>query len=769
MPAEAAAGEGASSSDAALTEVVVVAPTAQRGAGVSLDLVPSAASVVNGEALSGSGPASVLGGLNDRLAGVVLDEAQGDDLQPNLLYRGFEASPLAGDGQGLAVYLGGVRFNQPFGDTVNWDLIPDLAVDRMELMGSNPAFGLNALGGSLSIRLKDGFGYSGAAAELGGGSHGKVQGGFEFGRTVGSTALYVAGQGLNDAGWRQHSPSRAGQVYADLGWKRGGSELHLNLMAAHTDLTGNGVSPVELLAVDRTAVFTYPDTTRNRFERVAATGSTALGGGWSLQGTAYYDHFHQITLNGDAADAAPCPGDATVLCDSSGAALTGPGGAPVSNFVTASPYAAQFPAYAAGGPYSVLNTTVTVTDGYGAALQAERAAPVFGRLNHLLVGAGYDGASTSFSASTRLGALTLARGFAGPGVLLDLADGSVAPVGVTSASDSYGVYVSDTLEATRRLSLTLSGRYGAARTALHDQLGTSLNGAHLFQRFNPAAGATLRLGRGMTAYAGYAEASRAPTPAELSCASPQAPCTLTNFFVADPALKQVVARTVEAGLRGHRAYGDVKLDWSAGVYRTDLADDIQFVASPVLGRDYFTNIGRTRRQGVEAGLSVATGPWSLFASYAYVDATYRTALTLDGGQNPAADAQGLIHVRPGDHITSIPDHSLKFGGEYRSASGWSLGVNGRYAGRQYLSGDPANQAPPTKPYWLLNLEGRYPITRRIALRGWLQNLADARYASFGAFSPTSSVPILQAPTASNPRSLSPGQPIAGFAGLRISF
>jgi outer membrane receptor protein involved in Fe transport len=340
---------------------------------------------------------------------------------------------------------------------------------------------------------------------------------------------------------------------------------------------------------------------------------------------------------------------------------------------------------------------------------------------------------------------------------------------VIAENATWGLYATDTLEATSSLSLTMSGRYNLARTTLHDQLGTSLNGAHSFARFDPAAGAAYRLGLGLTTDAGYAEANRAPTPAELSCASPQSPCSLTNFFVADPALKQVIARTVEAGLRGHWQAGGVKLQGHLGVYRTDLADDIQFVASPTLGRDYFTNVGKTRRQGVEAGLTALSGPWSLFVDYAYTDATFRTPLTLDGGQNPAADAQGLIHVRHGDQIPGVPDHSLKFGLDYHAATGWSVGFSGRHAGRQYLSGDASNQNAPIPSYWLLNLEGRYPLTAHIELRGWLQNLTDARYATFGAFSPTANVPILQRPGASDPRSLSPGQPIAGFVGARLSF
>ena len=102
------------------------------------------------------------------------------------------------------------------------------------------------------------------------------------------------------------------------------------------------------------------------------------------------------------------------------------------------------------------------------------------------------------------------------------------------------------------VSLTLGGRLNVAKIRLRDQIGTSLNGNHTFTRFNPTAGVTYKVTPDISVYAGYAEANRAPTPAELSCADPAAPCSLTNFFVGDPPLKQVVARTVEGqGGVGH--------------------------------------------------------------------------------------------------------------------------------------------------------------------------------------------------------------------------
>ena len=58
---------------------------------------------------------------------------------------------------------------------------------------------------------------------------------------------------------------------------------------------------------------------------------------------------------------------------------------------------------------------------------------------------------------------------------------------------------------------------------------------------------------GITAYGGYSESNRAPTPLELGCSNPNQPCLIESFLVSDPPLQQVVSHTYEAGLRGDRA------------------------------------------------------------------------------------------------------------------------------------------------------------------------------------------------------------------------
>ena len=770
LPAAALAQATAPAETPVEMEVVVTAPLA--GSEVERGKVPVNTGILRQEDLQRTGPASALRALDERIGNVTINQAQGNEFQPNLLYRGFEASPLVGNAQGLAVYLNGTRFNQPFGDTVNWDLIPDIAMERIEVAGPNPAFGLNALGGAITVKLKDGFTYHGAQLELSGGSFGRIQGSAQYGVQSGNTAAYIAGTALNDDGWRDHSPSQLRQVYGDVGYRGDKAEVHVNLVGAANILTGNGTTPVELLAASRSAVFTYPDETRNRYLRLTTTGSYEVSDRISLQATAYYSNLSQRTRNGNASDAQPCPDDQTVLCNGDGTPYTTRGGGRIANALNPGLY----PGVTGGGPYSQLDETATDSNGFGAALQGTHRSEVFGRTNRLLVGASYDGGRTTFSARSSLGALTLDRDYFGPGAVISQDNGSITPVRLDASNDYYGVYASDTLDVTDRLSLTVSGRMNVAEINLRDRNGAALSGDHSFTKFNPAAGATYKLLSNVSLYGGYSQSNRAPTPAELSCASPASPCSLTNFFVADPSLKQVVAQNYEAGVRGSFGLASIggpaagRVSWNFGLFRTDADDDILFTTSTgVLGRGYFQNVGSTRRQGVEAGVSMRQGGLLAYLDYAYTEATFQSGFTVGSRNNPFADANGLTQVRPGNVIPGVPTQRLKFGVQYQVTPEWTVGTTGIASSGRYLQGDAANLTAKTGAYVVLNLNTAYQVTQNIQVFGLVQNVTDAKYATFGGFSPVGLVPIVQAPGATNTRSLVPGAPVAGFGGVRMTF
>ncbi len=738
-------------------EVTVVATSPLIGGGVSRNLVPAATQVLGEAEISRNGAPDAIAALSANIAGINLDSSAGNPYQPALFYNGFEASPLQGTSQGIAVYLNGVRFNQPFGDTVNFDLIPDAAIAHVNVEGSNPVFGLNALGGAINIQLKNGFTWQGGEADLSGGSFGQIQGDVQYGAISGDQAVYAAASVRHQDGWRQLQSSDIQNFFGDFGLRHSGNEFHLNLTLANSSLNGPGTSPVQLLAADPSAQFTAPNLIANKYLQIAGNTNIALSDTLSLQAVAYYNYFQQHVVNGNTANDFPCDDGSGLLCSDPGVPSTTLGGAPIRDFLH-------------GGPYSELDLQTTNTNGYGASAQLSDTGDLLGRANHLTAGLAFDGAQTAFSGAGLLGGLTaVSREYFGPGVVID-EPGNNVPVRA-AISDAYsGLFVTDTFNLTHALALTASGRFNMAEVDLRDENRGDLTGNHAFNRFNPAAGLTWRVAPFLTAYAGYAEANRAPTPAELSCAGPQNSCSLANFFVGDPDLKQVIAHTVEAGLRGHTPVADgVRLGYDLSLFHTDSDDDIAFVNSIRLGRAFFANVGQTRRQGFSARADIKSDLLTAYAAYTYTDATYQTGFVEAAGSNPAADPAGNITISPGDTLPGIPRSVVKGGLDVNISDKIKLGADALWQSGQFLFGDEANLTPRLPGFFTLNLHGSYQVTSHVQLFANLQNVTDTSYYTYGTFSPTSSVFLVQAPGATDPRAYSPAAPIGAFGGVKVSF
>ena len=188
-------------------------------------------------------------------------------------------------------------------------------------------------------------------------------------------------------------------------------------------------------------------------------------------------------------------------------------------------------------------------------------------------------------------------------------------------------------------------------------------------------GGTYKITPELTAYAGYSEANRAPTPLELGCADPARPCIIAAFLVSDPPLKQVVSHTVEAGLRGTKELNIGTLGWKIGGFRATNYDDILAIPSPELqGFGYFQNVGRTRRQGIEAEVNLKSRALQLYASYAFVDARFLDALQV-GSNSPFADENGNIQILPGNQVPAVPRHRVKAGFDYAITDAFKVGAD----------------------------------------------------------------------------------------------
>ena len=571
-------------------EALEVVGTTPLGGLLDADQVASNVQSATAEDLERSAALDLADFMRRNLASVFVNEAQSNPLQPDLQYRGFVGSPLLGLPQGIAVYQDAVRVNEPFGDTVNWALIPESAIHTVYLMpGSNPLFGLNALGGAIAIDTKDGFSHPGTRAEAFAGSFSRVGVQAETGGSVDDRlGWFVTASRVEEDGWRDYSPTEATQLFGNAAWHTARSRLQTSLTYGETDLIGNGAAPVQLLAADRNAIFTRPDQTRNELLLVNVEGEHAVSERLTLSGNAYFRSSDIATYNGDDSDFEECEHTPGFMCeeeDDDEELVFDERGAPI-------------PAHA-GIEGATVNRTNTEQDSVGFGIQASWSGDIGGRSGAFVAGLAYDESEIGFRASTELGALDATRLAVPGGVFV-----GEAFTRMNADTRNIGLYVSGTVSLSERLSFTLAGRFNETEVELSDMLGTALDGRHEFDRFNPAIGLTYAVSDSVTAYVSYNESNRAPSPVELTCADENDPCRLPNAFVADPPLEQVVAKTLEAGLRG----GNGAIGWHAGIFSTTNHDDILFISAGALtNQGYFDNVGRTRRLVAELDASGALG------------------------------------------------------------------------------------------------------------------------------------------------------------------
>jgi len=769
----APADSGSLSSSFQLPGMTVIGNTPLPGSGIDIDKVPGNVETLSAGTLYRDGQTGLLPGAAARnLSSVNLNSQQGSSYQPDFVYRGFEASPIQGVAQGLAVYQNGVRINEAFGDIVNWELIPQFAVNQMTIQSNNPVFGLNALGGAVAVDMKNGFNFHGTNVQVGGGSFGNFTGFAESGVQVGDVGLYGAIGGVHDGGYRELNQSGIGQGYFDLGWEKNDWTVHLSVSAAHSSLAGTGPTPVQLLNANIASVFTNPQSIQNEAELVQLTSTYRVTDDILASGNVYYRHYRQNVVDGNTTDVVPCTNNAGFFC------LEGSNLFP--DDVLFDSRGNQVPTGAvpltAADALGEIDFTTTDTNTVGAGLQVKFTNAILSRPNNLVVGATIDHSLTSYTAQGELGAMLPSLEIIGSGIIIDQGLSPTAsppieqPVDVSGTNTYYGVYATDTLDITPSLSATLSGRVNLAEIGLTDLSGQApaVTGNHFYGHFNPGLGLTYKVTDNLTLYGGWSESNRAPTPAELTCSDPARPCILDAFLVADPALKQVVSQTFEVGARGHfeTAAMPGQFLWHVGAYRTDSNNDIQLLGTAINGFGFFDNVGTTRRQGVDASLAWHWDRWTVSANYSYLSATFLENLVLSSN-SPAADADGLIFVHPGDHIPLTPSHRLVLNAEYSVTPRWKLGGDLRFVSSQYLFGDESNQEPKLPDYVTLDLHTSYRIVDRVMLFAEINNLAGARYFTYGTFGALNGLPPNFNLT--NPRLLTPAPGRAVFGGIRVSF
>ena len=705
--------------------------------------------------------------LPDTLArqapGVTVGNVSGNDFQPDLSYRGFDATAVTGTPIGLAVYQNGVRINEAFGDTVNWELIPENAIDKTAIIAGNPIFGLNALGGAVTVTMKNGFTWQGSEADLSGGSFGRAQEELQFGKQIGNYSVYVAATQINDGGWRVDGASQITNFYGDVGYKANGFESHLQLTAGDSQLGAAAFTPLQLLQNNWGSVYTVPQTTENKMAMLAWTGSYAYSPTLSFQGGAYFRAFNQAHVDGNPTSLSPCPPFSCL------------NGSPVHDTL-----GGIIPDLSNGGTTDLgeIDRSWTQSRSLGASAQAVDTDKLAGHDNTLTVGASLDYGWTRFTGNSQLGTFFNDNNTSFPVIgapfIIDEPDSFLSPVAVHANNTYAGLYALDTYSVNDRLTVTAGGRFNYAGIDLEGANGALLNGFSNFMHVNPTLGFTYKLTPDINFYAGYAMTNRAPTPLELGCADPNNPCIIDNFLVSDPKLKQVVGQTFEVGFRGQNALSQLglgpewgKLQWSAGLFRTTLDNDILPQQSAVTGFGFFANVGTTLRQGAEVSAQWTGDRWTAYANYTYIDAVYLTTFAESSPFNPVADANGFIPITNGTAIAGIPKNTVKVGVDYAVTDKWHVGADMVAASGQVLIGNENGALPQAPGYAVFGLHTSYQVAKQVQIYGLVQNLFDQRFYTAGGLFDITNLPN-SAPFLTNPTTLGPAKPFAIYGGMRIT-
>jgi outer membrane receptor protein involved in Fe transport len=751
--------------------VEIVGMLPQQGLGIDRALLPYPVQTATTRELTDRDADNLTAFMVNQLTGVNVNEISGSPFQNDITFRGFRASPVLGTSQGVSVYLDGVRVNEPFGDVVNWDMLPEAALSSLVLVpGSNPLYGLNTLGGALAFNTKSGDTDPGLEAGISYGSAGQRRSDIAYGwKGENHWHSFVAATLFDDRGWRDHSDGRLGNLFLKVGHKAGPTEWNLTLLGGRSRLIGNGLLPSYrledgtltdgLYEQDRRAAYTFPDETENRLAQGAFNLRHQLSPDTELAASVYVRNSRRDTVNGDVND------DYADYASDCGAGFDAGGSArdPASCGFTQAEGAALHTAS--------LNTSSTRQHGQGlsAVLSTTPGA------HHVVSGATYDHSTVRYAQFEQAADFTAERS-----VVADDAQEREEDSSVAGAAATLGLFAADTWTVIPGLHLTASLRYNRARVsnALTTEGDPQARETFTYQKLNPSLGFVHDLGANISWFGNLSQNNRVPTVIELGCADPEQPCRLPVGLQSDPYLKQVVSRSVEAGLRWQPQRGD---SLALSVYRTVNRDDILFRTAGLTQQGYFSNFPRTRHQGMDLSATKRFGPVDSRLSYSYLDATYDADGSLFTGTRN-------VQVRPGTRIAGLPRHTLKFSMEWKVSPAWRLATEVVATSNMVTQGnedgliaDPEPGQEPQRADWsirghtLVSVRASYRPDERWELFARINNLTDKNYATYGALAmdmfPDGQLlqPHVAAQEASVARFLAPGAPRSVTAGLRYRF
>jgi outer membrane receptor protein involved in Fe transport len=767
----------AQSEDLQTSKINVFSPGPLPSIGISTDIIPGSVYVIKPQDVEQQAGVSHADYLINNVQGFSITEVGGNPWQPDVQFRGYSAGSILGNPIGLSIFVDGVRENQPFSDVMLWDTVPMWAMAGTQVVaGSNPIYGLNTLGGAIAFQTKNGKLFNKGTISATVGSWDRTAGLIEYGGVLKDSNIdyYFGYNHTSENGWRDYSPSHLNQAFGKIGKDFENGRLELSYTGAHNNLTGNGLAPKYLLGADNSGVNTVPDLTENRYNKFNLGLTQFIDEQTMFSANAYYVQSNRYTLNGDAEIAY----DYTSIA---GADVTSSGGLYFVDFDDATMGASG------DGAEGEVNLTKTKQDKYGISGQFTFSQDLFGKPNHLVVGANAETSLISFNQfAVEEQTILESRKIA-----YDSSADHEETTNLSGRTKTLGLYGVNTLSLSDQWHVTGGARWNYTEVDNSDRLNgdsaaNTLTAKQSWSRINPTIGLTYKPSDNYSTYVSYSESNRAPTSIELGCSNPNAACLLPTQMADDPPLDDVVSKTYEAGARGRISSN---VSWNASVYHAINHDDLQFIStSAVSGLGYFDNVGRTRRDGLDLGISGSSLPLSIFsestqnkiswnASYGLVHATYDSPLELSGEGNTssvesdtsyspisselAADlidnnvgalsgaglnsadeddlellvaSNDVISVKKGDRLANIPMHRLKLRLNYDATDKFRIGTNVIGYSKAYVMGNENQKHDgdgETPGYVLVNLDATYRPAQNWTVAFKAINIFDKNYYTGG--------------------------------------
>ena len=785
----------------AVGEVVVVA-TPQDPTGVPLSRIPANAQSLSSGEIARQNPANLADFLNGNLGSVSVSDGTGNPYQNDVNYRGFQATSLLGAPVALAVYFDGVRVNEPFGSIVNWDLIPMNAASSVQVQpGSNPLFGLNALGGALVVNTRTGQDSPGAALSVLGGSFGRWAATVEAGGSDAGahTDYFLAGNYDRQDGFRDHSASEVKQLFGKVRWHGPADRTLVELSGAYADTTLDGTQalPMDMLSTPK-AAYTWPDSIANQMRLVNLKASHGLDDANQLSGQVYWRRSNARSLNSNAdLDDGCFNDDGSLATNASGpkCANAAPGGTAVNSITGANALALGYGRWTSTINSSLVTST-TRQDTVGVSAQWANATPLVDHKNAFTLGVAFDQSSIGYRQDTELARLigyqtviisNREYGFTANGLAPSAANQPVFSGSNDLASVSLGarmkeleVYVSDTVDLTPKLNVTAAGSFdytaidqsGVNNQYLNDDGGYSwTDGVTGVAYYNPGYVSAYKFSNSGTGAVSTPNGVPAGAVAGPETSSLNGSHRYQRF---NPRVGFNYNLNPSLGLFGgysESMRAPTSIELSCANPNSPCALPTGFNGDP----DLKAVTARTLEVGGR-GLLAGKVAWnaalydsrlhndiqfiSTSATYGYffnVGDTERRGLEIgaqtDLGRLSLSAGYGYVEalyrspfttvggerVRSGDRIPGIPAGAFKLRAGYRVTDNFRIGGAVIATGEQYAHGDENNADPDGKipGYAVVDLDAQYRIGRALKLSVNVDNLLDQKYATYGLAGMTS--------------------------------